>query len=103
MAESSTTNARQAIELGCFIRGIYLGCGQRTFGNGNDKRVISAISVALPNLGGALEIGVEERFLAQITEKFQMGAQIEVKIDTPRAYNGRVYYNALRIGDMDTV
>lgn len=104
MADTSTaTSTKQAIELGCFVRGVYLGCGQRVFGNGLDKRVVSAISVALPNLGGALEIGVEEIYLDKIHEKFDMGETVEVRIDTPRAYNGRVYYNALRVGDLDTV
>lgn len=106
MAESNTTTSTSTTknpEMGIFIRGIYLGCGQRTFGQGADKRVVSAVSIALPNLGGALELGVPEEFLGRIADEYSMGATLEVKLDTPRAYNGRIYYTALRVGNVDCV
>lgn len=106
MADSNSTTSTSTTknpEMGIFIRGVYLGCGQRQFGQGTDKRVISAVSVALPNLGGALELGVPEECLGKISDAYTMGATLEVKLDTPRAYNGRIYYTALRVGSVDCV
>lgn len=100
---NTTTNNVKKDEMGIFVRGVYLGCGQRAFGQGPDKRVVSAVSVALPNLGGALEIGVNEEYLGRIDDAYTMGVPVEIKLDTPRAYNGRIYYTALRVGTVDCI
>lgn len=89
-------------QMGIFIRGLYLGSGTQTFRTKDGlQRQRSALVVALPGLAGALEIGcASDAALRSVQDTYQMGQAVDVEIDVPRAYNGRVYITGKRCGDI---
>lgn len=86
---------QKAEKFGFHITGIFLGAGKREFNTQNGVKSVSALSLALPGLAGAIEIGVDDDVLKVLETGYTLGQVISVEVDRPRAYNGRVYYDCL--------
>lgn len=100
MADDKQIQAEPKPQMGIFIRGLYLGSGTQSFRTRDGlQRQRSALVVALPGLAGALEIGcASDAALRTVQDTYQMGQAVEVEVDVPRAYNGRLYITGKRCG-----
>lgn len=87
-------------EPGILVYGAFLGADYRTVGKDDNRRLVGGVSLALSGLDGAIEVRIPETLVKTVQSQYKIGELVQVRIEPPRAFSGRVYYTARTIGDM---